>query len=127
MKKCSISLVALGLLVLSGCGGGDSHEAVMNDTVSAMNSVADAVESIEDEASAKAAITKIKAQLSTMEAIKKRAKGMSDPSEDVQKKLLADFMPKMMKVQQRLMKAAPKLIKYPDVAKALQDFQKLSK
>lgn len=106
-------------------GKGNTHQEVLDDTIGVMNNVATAVESVKDEASAKTAVTKINAQFKSMQSIKSRGKKLPRPSQAVQKQIVAEYLPKMMKLQSRLKKAAPKLKDYPEVIKALEQFQKL--
>jgi hypothetical protein len=71
MKQALALMSVLFLLTCTGCGG-DSADKVADDTVSIMNEMATVMESVKDEASAKAANAKLRDLGERMKALKAR-------------------------------------------------------
>lgn len=113
-----------GLLVLvwaaSGCGG-DKHEVVIKDTIQAMNDMADIVDTIKDEASAKAAEPKLKAVADRLQEIKKRADAMEKPSAEKEEALKKKYEGELKAGMGRMMGAAMKAASVPGAQQAVQD------
>jgi hypothetical protein len=105
MKKIVAGFLCACMVVsMSGCSG-SKHEGVMKDTISVMDEISVALESVKDKDSAKAAAPKIEAAADKLEALKKKAKDMGDPSKEEQEKLLKEYTPKLMAAAARMAKA----------------------
>jgi uncharacterized membrane-anchored protein YjiN (DUF445 family) len=107
-------LILLGVWVilacsLSGCSDNYAkHEAIGNEMVKALNDLADALESVKDKASAKAAATKINEICDRIAEIGKRASALPKVTQSDDNKLKAKFEPELKKVSDRLAQVALK-------------------
>jgi hypothetical protein len=109
MKKVLAGGFALALVfAVSGCG--DSHEAVLKDTIKTMDEITEVCESIKDESSAKAAKPKLEKLAEKMKDIKKRADKLGDPKGDkkeaLEKKYKDDLLKSALKMAVAIQKAS---------------------
>jgi hypothetical protein len=74
-------LAAACLLVVTGCG--DSHEAIMVDTLRAMEEYAQILESVQDDASAKAAIPRVTAMSQQFASLNRRSENMGEAPKEI--------------------------------------------
>jgi hypothetical protein len=105
---------------------GGKHEAVIKGMTEQMSAFADALESVKDKESAKAAAAKIDKVCDRMKELGKEAKDLPKLPKDEDEKLKAKYEPEMKKVQERIKKATPtaavKSMGEADFVKALQRF-----
>jgi hypothetical protein len=85
-------IVGLGLALCAGCG--DSPDSLMKDTLSNMKEMSGVLQSVKDEASAKAAAPKLKAIGARMQDLAKRGKDMN-LSPEQQTALMEKYKPQM--------------------------------
>jgi len=99
-RPIAVGMIALFCLTLTGCG--DSHESVMNDSVSMMNSMVTDMES-------GMAQDKLKAKYESQgKSLKSRADKLGKPTAAEEKRLKEKFEPEFAKLMPRLMSAAMK-------------------
>jgi hypothetical protein len=82
------------------------HEAVMKDTIKAFADLADALESVKDRDTAKAAAPKINDAAERLEALKKKADKLGEPKGEEGKKLLGKYQSEFEKQALRMRTAA---------------------
>ncbi len=118
MRKITSCLIVLAAFLSVGCGG-DTPESISKEIMANFGKLADILESVTDEASAKAAVPKIEAVRASMREIAGRAKNVkTNPATD---KLLEDSMSKeMVGYQTRLGTAMGKIMTKPEVVKILE-------
>jgi hypothetical protein len=90
--KPLLVIVGLGLALCAGCG--DSPESLMQDTLSSMKEMSSVLQSVKDEASAKAAAPKLNAIGARMQELGKRGKAMN-LSQEQQTALMEKYKPQM--------------------------------
>jgi hypothetical protein len=99
----------VGLFVLSavsGCGSAYSkNEAVAQDMVKALSDLADALESVKDRESAKAAAVKINEICDRLEELGKKAEKLPKLTKADNDKLEKKFEPELRKLSDRVQKA----------------------
>jgi hypothetical protein len=99
-QRCFAGVVVLFCLSLTGCA--DSHDSLLNDTISMMNNALTDVENGVPEEQLK---TKYEAQA---KSIQERAKKLGKPSEAEQKRLAEKMMAELKKLQPRIQKVSEK-------------------
>jgi len=109
----------IALVMLSGCG--DSHEAAADDTVDLMEELADILESIKDEDSAKAASAELEDWAEDMQKISDRVKELEDLSADDEKALKEKYKEKMDEVGARIQKEMQRLMMDRELGKHFGD------
>lgn len=116
--KTMMLVLALVLSLASGCsrGGGDTAEKVFADMTTNMQEMAAILDSVADEASAKAAVPRIDAVRAKMRDCARRARAVPRPDAATEQRLNAaaeavqrDVMPALMASRQRL-EARPELM-----------------
>jgi hypothetical protein len=107
MRRWSLPVVALVLaLPVAGCGDAYSkNEAVGKDMMQVLNDLADALESVKDQESAKAAAKKINEICDRMEALGKKAEALPKVTQAEKEKLDKQFNPQAEKLMPRLIAA----------------------
>jgi predicted nucleic acid-binding Zn-ribbon protein len=113
--------IASLLLVVPACRGGNEHEAMMKDMIKAMNELADVLESIKDEATAKAAEPKLKALGTRIQEMKKKADALGGLPKDKDEELRKKYEPEMNAAVGRIMAASQKAASVPEAQAALQE------
>jgi len=106
--KRSIFL-GLGLVVAfsaTGCGDTSKHEAVMKEMIGALNEFADALESVKDQQSAKAAAVKINKICDKLTDITNRAKALPKVTQSQNDALEKKFKPDLEKASARIQAVA---------------------
>jgi hypothetical protein len=104
--------IRLGLCIalacsLAGCSGNYAkHEALYTDMLKALNDLADALESVKDRESAKAAAPKINEVCDRMSELGKRAEATPKVTKSEDDKLKEKFEPQFKKANERLQKVA---------------------
>jgi predicted Zn finger-like uncharacterized protein len=114
----TVALVMGGLVVLGGLGVGiyfavhalaDSYgknEAAAKETISVLNELADALESVKDPPSARLAAARIEAVCDRMEQLATRIKGLPKLSPEDDKKLEQQFKAEITRINERIVKVA---------------------
>jgi hypothetical protein len=77
----SYTLVAACLLITAGCG--DSHEAITVDTIRTLDEYAKVLESVQDDATAEAAIPRVTAIGEQLASLKRRAASMGEAPKEI--------------------------------------------
>jgi len=117
MRKLTVFVVAaLVCMVVGGCKR--DHEAVMKDSLACMNELVDALKNVKDEASAKAAASKIEAIAERMKKLKEEADKMPKPSTSEDQQLKEKYEKEMKQVQASLMSEAMRIGMNPKLAAA---------
>ncbi len=80
------SVIAAMAIVLPGCGKA-THESLTKDTVSQMKKVVEILKGVKDEASAKAAASKIEAIGKAIRTIKTQAEELGKPTRELEAQL----------------------------------------
>ncbi len=109
MKRAFRMSVMLALAVgLNGCKKAYAeNEAIIKDMIKCLNDFADALESVKDPETAKAAATKISQTADEMEALGKKAEKAPKLSKADNDKLENTYMPELEKAQKRFESVAP--------------------
>jgi len=100
------------LVFASACGSGDPNEAAVKDMLAGLNELSDILDTVKDEASAKAAAPKLKAIADRMTDVKKRFEGI--PAEK-RTELQNKYKDQMMAAGLRFMAAGKKVSEIPGV------------
>ena len=112
------------ILVLASCGG-DSKEKIIADVKSQMEEMAVLYEGIKDEASAKAALSKIDKFIAEGKALDKRREVLNIPKKDIDAAIKADK--EIMLITKRYMDALQVIMDKPEVFKILDEKMKSGK
>jgi len=107
IKKLTIAALMLALVPLSGCG--DSHEAVMEDTIECMEGVVGVLETIKDKESAEAAKSELEDFGATMKDIQQRMKDLGEPEKDQGEALKKKYEGRMKELIGKLMKESMRI------------------
>jgi hypothetical protein len=118
-------LAVVGLVVvLIFALGGSAHESVIRGVISCMSDLADALESVKDKDSAKAAAPKINKICDRMEELAKKGKSLGEPPTAEAERLEKKYKPELEKQMKRLVAAQMKVAlaggNDPDFQKAIQ-------
>src|SRR5947207_2032820 len=107
MKRAVTGFVCAWILFnISGCSSSYSKaEAATKELLSAMNDITEALESVKDKETAKAAAPKIEAAVDRMQAAKNKADTIKGSQAD-KEKLEKEYMPKVLEVTTRMQAAA---------------------
>lgn len=90
MRLSTLALMMLFLAAwLTGCG--DSHEAVADQTVAALNDLNEVLAGVTDKATADAAKPKIDAAAKQLGELKARAEALGQPSDSVEKDVESQY------------------------------------
>lgn len=115
------------LCIICGCSGSDPYESALKEKLSITFELADVIESVNDDASAKAAIAKIAKLKQRRTEIEKRLKTIPKPTpdklKDMQHKLNADQLRAIIRLGEAM--AMTEINKYPEVLKKIQTFELL--
>ena len=81
--KSSLPLIPilLALVLIPGCGGGDTHESLAVEAQSAMKQMVAVLDTVKDEASAKSAKPQLKTLVEKLNDINARQAKLPDPTE----------------------------------------------
>lgn len=120
MTRLTLTLALAGLL-LSVPGCGDSHDAVMQDTIEIMKDMTEVMESIEDEASAKAAAPKLAKLGERFREIEMRQEAVGKPTPEQEQALKEKYGDELESVMQEFMAETFRLMMNPALAKHLED------
>lgn len=102
MNRIVTLLVMISLcFVAAGCG--DSHEKVAADSIPVLRDMAATIETIKDEASAKAAKPKLEAIAKKMKSLKERRNKLPAPTEADIKAMLEKYGDEMEAIQRRML------------------------
>ena len=118
-SKATMLGLVVAVLMIGGCGGPDTHEKVMQDSLNMMKKMISIVESVDDEASAKAAVTKINALESQAKAIQARMEKLGEPTPEQDKALEAKFKSQFEEFMPKMIGVAMKVAQYPELQKAM--------
>lgn len=88
------ALAAACLLNLTGCG--DSHEAITVETIRALDEYAQVLESVHDDASAKAAIPRVTAIGEQLASLKRRAANMGEAPKAIRDAIEDNYSQKLL-------------------------------
>ena len=120
MKRLS-SLLAISILVVCpGCGG-DSHESLAADSVKAMKELVATLDTIKDEASAKAAKSKLVSLSQQMTKINERQAKLPAPTEADVKAMESKYGKEMEELQPKMVAAMMRIQFDPAIQKELSD------
>jgi hypothetical protein len=103
MKRVSITLLTLSMLVLVGCDSKPTHESLMKDAIAVMKEWATVLEGVKDEASAEVAKPKLQAINAKMKDLKTKADTLGKPPAEEEKRLKEKYEPEFKQVLDKLM------------------------
>jgi hypothetical protein len=108
MRKVASFVLILTALALTGCG--DSHDAVMSDMVASMEKFNSILDGVKDEASAKAAKSKLEALTKEMKVLTERSKKLpkatAEELKSMQDKHEKEFVAVSGKIQKNMFRIA---------------------
>ena len=107
MRKLFIAPLVLALGSLVGCA--DSHESLAEETFDLFEEIAETLESVKDEASAKAAAKKIKGLSADLKEVSERVKKLDKLSGEEEEKLKEKLSDRGKEVIARLFAASMKI------------------
>ena len=119
MKNLITLAVMAMLLVCSGCG--DSREAVAEDGMANMKELVATLDTVKDEASAKAAKPKLEKLVKQMNEIKERQTKLGDPTEAEMKSLMEKHGDEMEALQKKMVTVMMRIQFDPEIQKVLSD------
>lgn len=103
MRGAGILALAAGLLLLSGCGGGEAtHESIVKDSIALLADQADIVATITDEASAEAARPELEALAERMKKLSQQATQLGEPPARIKLELEEAFRERVREPLARL-------------------------
>lgn len=118
-----ISLTTFALFALSSCSR-PTHESVTEGAVEVMEEMAEIMEGVDDEDSAKAAAKKIDKLADRMEKLKKQRDELGKPSQEEDEALKKKYEERMGKAMSRFLVAMAKLQSKPELQKHLEGSMK---
>ena len=92
----------------------------MGDMIKSVTKIAGALESVDDEASAKKAAKTIEGMEGSMKKLSERAEALGDPDEALEKKLEEKFKPQLEEAMGKMMKATAGFAEKPELMKIIQ-------
>ena len=117
-----IAVLAAALWVCAGCGG-DTYESLAAEGVTTMGQFANALDTIKDEASAKAARPELKNILAKMKSIQERQDKLGTPTEAQVKAVVDKYGKQMEEVQTKLATNMMRIGFDPKIQKELADLE----
>jgi hypothetical protein len=131
VKRAIVTAVSLGLVFAAvGCGG-SKHEKVVKGLIDQLNELGDALESVKDKESAKAAAVRINKVCDRLKELAKEYEDLPKPSkaedERLKKKYEGDLKKAAERVQKVAFDAGAKSQGEPDFLKAALRLQEVGK
>jgi hypothetical protein len=121
MRSLALVVGSTLLLIAAGCSRQSAHEKLLKEGLGQLNELAEALEGVNDQPSADAALPKIEGIAKRMEDWQKRMKTATpEVSKSEDEKLKAKYDPEMKKAQERLGKALGHAIEKGGPAFAMQ-------
>lgn len=120
MRTLALLTLAFLPFSLAACGG-NTHEALADQTITHFKTIVSTLDGVKDKASWDAAKPALDKVMTALEGIGKKMKDMDEPDEETKKKLNEKMGKEMSSVMSKLMASGQKFAKMPDVA---QDFGK---
>jgi phage terminase large subunit-like protein len=111
-QAACLSIFAVGLLSMTGCGG-QSHEAITDSMMTSMDKFADILASVKDEASAKAAVSQLDNLTASVKELAEKAKALGDPPKEIQTKIEEKMKAKQSELQQKMNASMMNLMSNP--------------
>lgn len=102
-------VLIIGVVLLTSCGGKDTHEKVTKDMLKEFEKVVKVVEGVDDKASAEKAVKKLEGMQGDFDKLKERVDTIGDPDEKTEKALEEKYDPKMNALGKRMEKALKEL------------------
>lgn len=100
-----VSLAVVLVAPLVGCGGANTHEAVMNSSISLMEEFVGVMKKLKTPEDVQKHAGTLKSIAQRMEQLKAKADAMPSPSADVEAQLQAKFEPRIQKLTGEMMGA----------------------
>jgi hypothetical protein len=98
-RMCIPAIVALAM-VIGGCG--KSHESIRKDAMGKMKDMVDVLKTVKDDASAKAAATKLKEITADIKKLKEQDDALGKLSKEEEQKLDKQMEPEMKPIQDQM-------------------------
>jgi hypothetical protein len=111
---------AVALTFLFCACGGSKHEAAAEESITLMEQVGTALETVNDEASAKAAATKLAPAIARMSELKKEMEAAGKPAEADEAAMQAKYAPRMQAAMTRMMTQMGRVMADPKLSAILQ-------
>jgi len=121
-KLLAAPLAVVLLICLTGCG--DSHEAVMEESVSVMEDLHTILKDVKDKGSAEDVKSKIQALGDRMKDLKARADALGDPPKEVEAELGEKYMTKLFSLMMKITGEAQRIESNPELSGILKDAMK---
>ena len=102
LKTSAVILASVFLATLVVSCSGDTHEKIVDDTLTQMEEVATVIEGVKDKESAEAAAKKLEGMVGTFEKLAERMKEIGDPDEKTEKELEAKMETRMKELQEKM-------------------------
>ncbi len=119
MFKGILVMAALGVCLYFAVRGPSSYEAVMEESLSAYEDVADILSNITDEKSAKLAKPKLEALKVAIEDLERSAKSLKPATPQEEQNLQREFTPKLRTVMSRIFNEMMRLAEIPAASRQL--------
>jgi hypothetical protein len=129
-RSVSIAAVLVFALVLTGCK--DDHDAIAKKGVAKMQELADTMKTVKDEASSKAAATKVKSITADLQELKKKEEALPKITAEQKKKLEDTYTKPMETAIGEMMKESMRIamnptLMTPELKAAMEDLGKFGR
>lgn len=120
-RNCVIAMFLMALVALAGCGKtGDSHAKAAKDIVTQLQSISDALATVNDKPGADAATLKIVAAADHIDKIAERIKKLPPSTKDENDAIHIEVQPQMTTIKSSMQSNIKRLQSNGDLIKTLQ-------
>jgi hypothetical protein len=113
-RSLTLSFALVTLLGLTACGG-DSHEALADESVSLMQDLGNTLAKITDKASAEAHVGELKTIVSKMSEVQARLEAMGEPSGEAEAELAEKYESRMGAAMQAMGQQMMRISANPEI------------
>ena len=127
-KTLSSILVLFMTLSFISCGGADTHDSVMNESLTLMDKIGAEMKKVTDKASAEKSKPTLEALVADMNTLKKRVDALGKPNAEQEAELKKKYDEKMKKALESFMGGMMKANMDPEISQVLKPvFDKIQK